>query len=324
MSFPAFQVAAPRQRGEVVELSLEDLEPDGLLIQVEWSSINYKDALGGLALGKIYKKFPIIGGIDLAGTVAEDGEGFKKGQRVLVHGCGLGEERNGGYAAYARVPEPMVLPLPGGLTGRKAMVLGTAGFTAALAAHRLLVAGQKPEKGPILVSGASGGVGMVAVALMAHLGFEVWAMSGKEQSHELLKTLGATRALKPEEFVGSGAPLESVTLGGAIDNVGGEVLTQMLASTQLWGSVASVGLAQSPELKATVMPFILRGVSLLGVSSNNTPQKLRALLWEKLAAEWMPPALEHVPIHEVGLDGILPTMQNLIDRKSVGRTIVKI
>lgn len=295
-----------------------------VLIEARYSSLNYKDALGITGTGLIFKKFPLIGGIDVAGIVVESKDPrFKNGDPVLVTGCGLGETHDGGYSTWVVEDANVVVPLPPKLTLRQAMIYGTAGFTAALCAERMIHNGQTKEMGPILVSGASGGVGQFAVSLLSKLGFEVWALSGKPQLHDHLRTLGARKVLSSSELSLSSKPLDKIQLGGAIDNIGGKFLAGILPQINLWGNVACVGLAESSELNTTVMPMILRGVSLLGISSNNTPLSQRFRIWNLLASDWRLDHLENFVTEEIELERVLSTAEKMLSRNSHGRYIVK-
>ncbi len=237
---------------------------------------------------------------------------------------GLGESYDGGYSEVLRLHADSVVPLPKGLTMRESMILGTAGFTAALALSRMETNGQTPAKGPILITGASGGVGSFSVQLFAQKGYEVVAVSGKHEAIKYLKDLGAKQVIPPSELALGPRPLEKARFGGAVDNVGGKLLAQMLAHVDLWGNVASIGLAESANLDTTVMPFILRGVSLLGASSNNTPMPLRHEIWQKLGAEWKPKFLEQIVARTIELKDLMQAFDDLLHRKVHGRILVQI
>jgi len=307
------------------QLTLNDLTPGEVVVEVYYSSVNYKDALAATGRGRIMKSFPLNGGIDAAGVVRESTDPrFTPGQKILVNGMGIGENFDGGYSELLRVHADSVVPLPDGLTLRESMILGTAGFTAALALERMEANGQSPEKGPILVTGASGGVGSFAVQLFAQKGYEVHAASGKHEAIKYLKELGASVVIPPEELNLGTRPLEKVRYGGAVDNVGGKLLSQVLAHVQLWGNVASIGMAAGANFETTVMPFILRGVSLLGTSSNNTPMPLRQELWKRLAGPWKPKNLEQILARTVELKDLMPAFDDLMHRRVHGRIIVQI
>ncbi len=310
-------------RGKVTEMDLLDLTEGNVQIEVHHSSINYKDALAGLGKGKILKSYPLNGGIDCAGVVVSSSDSrFLKGDKVLVNGSTLSEWSDGGYGEFINVKSDWVVPLPKGLTLFESMALGTAGFTAALCLHRMLKNGQTPEKGPILVTGASGGVGLIAIQLLSQNGFEVIAMTGKTDLKETLKSFGASEVKSFDELKLGVRPLEKARFGGAIDNVGGEVLSRILPHIHLWGNVASVGMALDANFKTTVMPFILRGVSLLGASSNNCENSVRQEIWKRLGEEWKPEKLSELVQSTVGLEGLDLAFEKLIERRSWGRTVV--
>lgn len=326
MAFRALRVLKDGvNQSQLVTMEWDQLAPGNVLIEAEWSSINYKDALAITGRGKILKKFPSNPGIDVAGRVKQsDDPRYPVGMPVLVTGCGLGENQDGGLAQYVRVPADWVIPLPQGFSPRDAMIFGTAGFTVGICLHRLLRNDQTPDKGPMVVTGASGGVGSLAVAMLAKLGFEVIAVSGKDEQKEQLRALGAARVMRPEELELGQKPLENVRFGGAIDNVGGSLLEGILRHVNLWGNVASVGLAGGHTLTATVMPFILRGVSILGISSTNCPRPLREEIWKKLAGEWKPKSLEVFVNREITLDAVTMAAEEMLERKTSGRTLVRL
>lgn len=327
-----------QRKNERVETRLQDIPMPELRngevkIKVDYSSLNFKDALGVTGVGSIFKKFPIVGGIDAAGEVVETrSPKFNVGDIVLITGCGLGETHDGGYAEFVIESDQNVVSCAT-LTARQAMIFGTAGFTAELALARMLQNGQKPDMGPILVTGASGGVGQFAVRAFVRAGFEVHALTGKFEMRERLMKLGVKKIVLPQEFLPDAnvAPraLESVQYGGAVDNLGGKTLAALIARTQLWGSVASIGLAEGPELQTTAMPMILRGVSLLGISSNNCPYNLRLNLWQKIAGEVANDeremsALETFVAREIALDQVVNVAKEMLSRQTHGRILVKI
>src|SRR5207244_3035367 len=247
------------------------------------SDIHYKYALAAAGAGKILRRRPLVGGIDRAGVVASSKDArYRPGEAVLVTGCGLSETHDGGYAQFARVPGEWVIPMPAGLDAHSAMALGTAGFTAALAIHRMERNGQTPDRGPIVVTGASGGVGSVAIDMLAGRGYEVVAVSGKASSHEYLKTLGAKTILARQELEMGVRPLESVRFAGAIDNVGGDMLAWLTRVVDFWGNIASIGQTGGAKLETTVMPFILRGISLIGINSSATLRPVRLAVWKRI------------------------------------------
>lgn len=305
-----------------------DFQPkaDEVLVEVHYSGVNYKDALGVCNRAPIFKKPEIIPGIDLAGKVLESRDSeLQEGSEVLVNGMGLGESIDGGYSGLACVPRDKIVPLPAGLSLKESMALGTAGFTAGLAVQRMVTNGQTPEKGPILISGATGGVGAFALQIFNKLGFETQVVTHRPEKEEYLKNLGAQEVLFYEEhFSGSFRPLEKGRWGGVVDNLGGEFLERVLPQIHLWGNVASIGLAKGASFKATVMPFILRGVSLLGASSNNCDHTTRLEVWDKLGSDWKPGVLLDLISQELSLDQVVAYSQELLDHKRTGRALVKI
>ena len=310
---------APR----LVEMTADELSPGDVVVRVHWSGINYKDALAVTGRGKILKRFPLNAGIDAAGLVESSTDArFEPGDAVLANGMGLGESHDGGFAEVVRIPGDWLVPLPAGLTLREAMALGTAGFTAALAIVRMELNGQRPEMGPIAVTGATGGVGSVAVSILAARGYPVLAVSGRPEHHEYLRGLGASEVKTPEELDLGSRPLETARFGGVVDNVGGELLAGLVRHVGLWGQVACIGMAGSPELTTTVFPLILRGVSLLGASSGNCPMPLRHELWTRLGADLKPPHLGGIVSREVPLAAAIETASLLIERRALGRVLV--
>ncbi|TQV71569.1 acryloyl-CoA reductase [Aliikangiella marina] len=305
------------------QMSLEELSDGEVVIRVHYTGVNYKDALGATGRGQILKRFPLNGGIDLAGVVesSEDGR-FKPGDEVVVNGCGLGESHDGGLAQYARVPADWVMPVPNGLTMQECMILGTAGFTAGLAIHRMLENNQTKDKGPIVVTGASGGVGSVAVDMLSQLGFETIAVSGRREFDDYLTQLGASEVCSIDDLNLGSRPLEKGRFGGVIDNVGGSLLSQLIAHTNLWGNIASIGLADSHKLDTTVFPMILRGVSILGVSSTNCPMPLRKAIWQRMGADLKPNHLQRILTEEVPLKAVSGVFDDLLDRKKHGRIVI--
>ncbi len=308
---------------QITEMSLDELTAGEVVIRVHYSSVNYKDALGATGRGKILKKFPLNAGIDLAGeVVSSESPDFKAGDKVLVNGCGIGEQFDGGLAQYARVKAEFVIPMPEGLDAKLAMALGTAGFTAALALHRMQENHQAPDKGPIVVTGASGGVGSIAVNILSSQGYDVIAVSGRESYYDFLRSLGANEVVSIDDLNLGGKPLEKGRFGGVIDNVGGDLLAKLIAHVNLWGNVASIGLADSHLLSTTVFPYILRGVSVLGVSSTNCPMSLRKDIWQRLGADLKPNALEKIITDEVALKDVSQVFTDILDRKRYGRVVI--
>lgn len=325
MSFLACRVYKTETgvKHKLEQMSVDDLSAGEVSIRVHYSTINYKDALAATGRGKILKKFPLNCGIDLAGTVeSSTDKRFSVGDQVIANGCGLGEIHDGGLAEYARVPADWLIPLPGGLSLRAAMIYGTAGFTAALAIYRMQENHQTPQKGPILVTGASGGVGTMAIQILSLLGYQTIAVSGRKELHEFLTELGANKVVTPQALNLGDRPLEKAALGGVIDTVGGELLGKLIAHTRLGGNIVSVGLASSHKLNTTVFPFILRGVNLLGVSSTNCDMALRKKIWQLLAREWRSPHLYKLMTEEVSLMNISSFFDDLLNRKRYGRVLV--
>lgn len=305
------------------QMSVDNLGDGEVVIDVHYSGVNYKDALGATGRGAILKQFPLNAGIDLAGIVESSSDPrFKIGDEVLVNGCGLGENHDGGLAEKARVPADWVMHVPNGLSMIDCMTLGTAGFTAALAIYRMQQNNQTPDKGPVVVTGASGGVGSIAVDMLSTLGFEVIALSGREQHYGYLSNLGAKEVCSVDHLSLGNRPLEKGRFGGVIDNVGGQLLSELIAHTNLWGNVACIGLADNHKLDTTVFPLILRGVSLLGVSSTNCPMLLRQLIWKKMGADLKPKHLDLILTEEVALKDVSNVFNDLLDRKKHGRIVI--
>ena len=307
---------------ELRELAGDDLHDGDVVVRVDWSSVNYKDALAVSPKGRVAQISPLIPGVDLAGTVVSgDGEG----NEVIVHGHDLGVAHHGGFAEYARVPGDWVIPLPDGLTARQAMALGTAGFTAGLSVQRLEDHGVKAGDGPVLVLGASGGVGSTAVGILAARGFEVAAATGKPDEADWLRELGASEVLSREETSAeSKRPMESERWAAVVDPVGGKALAYALRTTKYGGAVAASGLTGGTSLETTVFPFILRAVSLLGVDSVNTPDDVRRKVWERLAGDLRPNGLDESITREIALDEVDGLLDDVLAGKGVGRTVVKV
>lgn len=326
-AFKAFRI---RSEGEGVvagfeQLQLADLSPGNVVVRVLFSTINYKDALAATGAGKVLRRFPLVGGIDFAGVVESSNDPrFSMGDRVLVTGNGLSETHDGGYAEYARVPGDWVFPIPPGLDELEAMALGTAGFTAALAIHRMEENGQRPIAGPIAVTGATGGVGSIAIDMLAARGYEVVAVSGKSGAADYLKALGATRILSRKQIKSTGRPLEAVQFAGAIDNVGGDLLAWLTRTVGFWGNIASIGLAGGAQLETTVMPFILRGVNLLGINSTSVPRALRTTIWERIATDLRPRHLDRLVTRTLDFADLPGAFKGYLDGVITGRTVVRI
>ena len=324
LSFRVHEVEG-RPKGGLEDISLDDLSEGNVVIKAAWSDVNYKDALAGTGKGKIMRSLPMVGGIDVSGHVHSSTDPrYKEGDAVLVTGYGLSEEHDGGYAEYVRVPGDWVVPLPANLSLRDAMALGTAGFTAGIAVDRMLHNGQAQELGPILVNGATGGVGSFAIDMFAGLGFDVTAFTGKKEGEGYLRGLGASNVqFRGETELGS-RPLEKVLFGGAVDNVGGDELAWLTRTVAPMGNVASIGLAGGFKLDTTVMPFILRGVNLLGINSVLLPHALRLRVWERLASDCKPRHFESIVTRTIGLRELPDVFGEYLAGNVTGRTLVKI
>ena len=325
-NFRAFRIHSDDAgyRSGIETIALDDLNPGEVVVKTAYSSVNFKDALAGTGQGKILRRFPLVGGIDIAGhVVASADPAFKEGDAVLVTGSGLSETRDGGYAEYARLESKWTVALPAGLSLREAMILGTAGFTAALGLLRMTDNRQTPDLGPLAVTGATGGVGSLAVAIYSKAGYEVHAISGKPEHADYLKSLGASEVLG-RDALSTTRPMDTARFGGGLDNVGGAMLAALLAQTAPYGNVASCGLAASPELHATVMPFIIRGVSLLGVASAGTARDIRHEVWKRLASDWKPADLDAICTREATLDELPAVFETMLAGGSLGRTVVRI
>ena len=326
-TFKAFRIHS--EGGKIAarfeNLTLDDLSAGEVVIRVACSDINYKDALAATGAGKILRRYPLVGGVDLAGTVESSSDArVKPGDAVLVTGCGLSETHDGGYAQFARVPGDWVIPMPAGLDVTTAMSLGTAGFTAALAIHRMEQNGQTPQQGPIAVTGATGGVGSVAIDMLATRGYQVIAVSGKADAAQYLKALGASEVLDRKSLDLGSRPLEAVRFAGAIDNLGGEVLTWLTRTVDFWGNIASIGLASSPELKTTVMPFILRGVALIGINSSATRREWRLAVWQRIATDLKPRQLARIVTRTIDFAELPEAFPDYLAGRVTGRTLVRI
>ena len=325
--FKAFRIRDDEDgyRSGIEDTCLEDLSEGGVTIRVAWSGINFKDALAASGKGKILRRFPLNGGIDVAGTVVEStSEDFQPGDRVLANGSGLSETRDGGYSEYLKLPAEIVVPLPAGLDMRDAMGIGTAGFSAAMSLYRMEENGQRPDMGPIVVTGASGGLGTVAINLLTTAGYEVHAITGKVDEFDWVEHLGARQCISRHDLHWGQKPLEKAIWAGCIDSVGGDMLAGISRVIEPWGNIACCGMAGGHGLNTTVFPMILRGVSLLGVSSTNCSIDMRRKLWDRLANEWKPPQLDEIIREEVTLDGMGPVFDNLLKGGAKGRSVVKI
>ncbi|MCD5322400.1 oxidoreductase [Pontibacillus sp. HN14] len=309
---------------KVVEREESDLPEGDVTIEVAYSSVNYKDGLATNAKAKVVRDYPIVPGIDLAGKVTSSNDDrYKEGDHVIVTSYELGVAHDGGFSEYARVPGDWVVPLPEGMSLREAMTFGTAGFTAALSVHRLEQNGLTPDDGPVLVSGATGGVGSMAVAMLAKKGYHVVGSTGKESEHDYLKSIGAKEVISREEVTPEKVrPLQKQTWAAAVDPVGGKPLASVLASIQYGGSVAVSGLTAGVEVPTTVMPFILRGVDLLGIDSVYCPMEMRKQVWDRLATDLKPDQMNEIE-NEISLEQLPQTLEDILQNKVKGRTIVK-
>ncbi|GAA5133852.1 oxidoreductase [Thalassotalea piscium] len=307
------------------QITLNDLTDGEVVVKVAYSDINYKDALAATGKGRILRTYPLVGGIDLSGVVVSSVDNrFKAGDKVLVCGAQLSELYDGGYSEFARVKADSVVNLPDGITLRDAMAIGTAGYTAALAIQRMEDNGQIPERGPIVVTGATGGVGSFAINMLSNIGYEVVAFTGKTEQEEYLTALGASRLISRHEIEMGTKPLESMQWGGAIDNVGGETLSWLTRTTNVWGNIASIGLAGGITLDTTVMPFILRGVSLLGINSVEMPLSVREQGWKRLASDLKPTKLDLIAATTIAFSELPDAFLAYVEGTVTGRTVVEI
>ena len=327
IQFQAFRIHADRDkhRAGIEEMNVDGLSPGEVVVKVAYSSVNYKDALAGSGKGRILRESPLNGGIDVAGyVVASTDPAFKEGDQVLCTGCGLSETRDGGYAQYARLQAKWTIPLPTGLTLRESMILGTAGFTAALSLYRMQQNGQNPEMGPIVVTGATGGVGSLAIDMLTSAGYEAHAISGKLEHFDDLIALGAKQCISRKDLYWGQRPLETSRWAGAIDNVGGDMLAGLTRVVHPYGNIASCGNAASIDLQTTVMPFIIRGVSLLGIASAGTAREIRDAIWHHLATDWRPAHLDRIVTREVTLNELPSVFDTMLAGDSFGRTVVRL
>lgn len=310
---------------DFVRMDETALDPGEVTIRVAYSSINYKDALAATGAGKIIRRFPCVGGIDLSGVVEKSSDPrFKPGDPVIATSFDIGVAHHGGYAEYARVPAAWVVPLPAGLSLFDAMVLGTAGFTAALGVVRMEENRLTPAKGPVIVTGSTGGVGSLAVDILAHLGYHVVALTGKESEADYLRSIGAAEVMLRQDLdLGKIRPLDRARWAGAVDNLGGDVLAWIASTMQQGGTIASIGLAASMSLNTTVAPFILRGVSLLGIDSGYIGEPYRSGVWERLAGDMRPPHLEQMA-RRVAFADLPACFADYIAGRAKGRVVVEI
>jgi len=325
--FRAYRISqeADTVRGRLETLTLDDLTAGEVVIRAHYSSVNYKDALAATGKGRILRRFPLVGGVDVAGLVMESTDArYAAGDPVLVTGCGLGESHDGGFSEVVRVPADWVVPLPAGFSLFDAMALGTAGFSAALAIDRLEQIGQTPEQGPMVVTGATGGVGSIAIDLLSGLGYEVVALTGKPLEAAWLSSIGAETVLGRDAVVDGSRPLEGARWGGAIDNVGGDTLAWLTRTVKPWGGIASIGMVGGVELNTTVMPFILRGVSVLGITSANCPMTRRRRIWQRLVTDLRPAHLDAIVSATVTLDDLPGVFDQLLSGGHRGRVVVGI
>jgi acrylyl-CoA reductase (NADPH) len=325
-SFSAYRIfeVDSKSAGRFVELTLDDLDPGEVVIQARYSSVNYKDALAATGAGKVIRRFPCVGGIDVSGTVTSSSDTrFKTGDEVLVTGYDMGVAHDGGYAEYVRVPADWVVPLPQGLTMFDAMALGTAGFTAALSIHRLEQNDLHPGNGKVIVTGATGGVASLAIVMLAQLGYHVVALTGKDAEHAYLKLLGAAEILSRQDMAMGTRPLEKSLWAGALDSVGGETLGWLTRTMQQNGVIASFGNVGGVELQTTVLPFILRGVRLIGIDSAATAMSVRSQIWHRLATDLYPALLARVA-HSVPFTELPKVFPLLLQSKLHGRSVVEI
>jgi acrylyl-CoA reductase (NADPH) len=325
-----FRALLAEQDGDDVRRALRELEPGDLpegdvTVRVAWSSVNYKDALAVSPKGRVAKGYPLVPGIDLAGEVIDGAGDLRPGAEVLVHGHDLGVGHHGGFAEVARVPADWVVPLPAGLSARDAMALGTAGFTAGLSVVRLEEHGLTTGDGPVLVLGATGGVGSTAVAILAGRGYEVAAATGKADEADFLQSLGASEILSREETSAEPErPMDKTRWAGVVDPVGGAATAYALRTTRYGGAVALSGLTGGTDVQTTVFPFILRGVSLLGIDSVATPPDVRREVWTRLAGDLRPQGLEDQITREISLDDLDPFLDEVLAGRARGRTVVRV
>ena len=308
----------------VVDRELDDLPAGELLIDVKYSSLNYKDALSAIGNPGVTRSYPHTPGIDVAGTILEStAANFTAGDEVVVIGFDLGMNTPGGFGERVRVPAAWAVPLPQGLSLEEAMILGTAGFTAALSVHKLERAGMSPEGGPILVSGATGGVGSVAIKLLDQLGYEPHAVTGKEDQYEFLRSIGAREILSREDLeAGGDRPLLKELWGGVVDTVGGGMLFNAIKGLRYGQSAAACGLVNSPNIPATVLPFILRHVNLLGIDSVELPLTEKIEIWDKLAGVWKLTGLTELKKSTLSLNTLSEAIETILDGEMVGRGVV--
>lgn len=326
-SFRAYRIN--EEDGKIIagfqELTVDDLTEGNVVVRVSHSTINYKDALAATGTGKILRRYPLNGGIDLAGViVSSEDTDFQPGTEVLVNGCGLSETVDGGYSEYARVDSKSLVKIPKGLSALEVMQIGTAGYTAALAIHRMEQNGQSPDQGPIVVTGATGGVGSIAIDMLSGRGYEAVAFTGKTTEEGYLREIGASRILLRDQVDLGKRPMEKTQWAGAIDNLGGDYLTWLTRTVNYGGNIASIGLAASMALNTTVLPFILRAVCLLGINSVDTPPKLRRAVWARIGGDLKPKHLDTIGHKTISFDELPGAFQAYIDGTVTGRVVVEI
>ncbi|HUL40968.1 MAG TPA: oxidoreductase [Burkholderiales bacterium] len=310
--------------GRLVQTNLDELDAGEVVLKAAYSSVNYKDALAATGTGKVIRRFPCIGGIDVSGTVVSSANPrFNKGDEVIVTSYDMGVSHDGGYAEYVRVPATWAVPLPKGLSLFDAMAIGTAGYTAALAIHIMEQNDLKPANGNVVVTGATGGVASIGIDILAKLGYRVVAITGKDGEHDYLKKLGAAEVQSRNKLQMGTRPLEKPLWAGALDSIGGEQLAWLIRTMQPNGVVGSFGNAGGVELHTTVLPFILRGIRLLGVDSAYTAMPLRRAVWTRLAGDLRPRHLAEIA-QTVTLDQLPPVFEKMLKAQARGRTVVKI
>lgn len=305
----------------VVTMTTDDLADDGVLVEVHYSSVNYKDGLASTPTGRVARFSPMVPGVDLAGVLLEDAGDLPAGTEVIAHGYDLGVNRHGGFAQFASIPVEWLVPLPPSMTARQAMVLGTAGYTAALSVVALAERGVGPDAGDVLVTGATGGVGSTAVGMLARLGYRVVASTGKPTEADWLTALGAAEVIDRAELTEAGKPLQQMRWAGAVDCVGGDTLANVLAQTVYGGAVAASGLTGGNTLSTTVLPFILRGVDLIGIDSVQTPLARRREVWNRIATDLLPADLDAIGT-DIGLDDLDGVLTKILTGGARGRWVV--
>jgi len=325
--FKAFriQVSDGKVSAGIESITLNDLSPGDVLIKSVYSSINYKDALAATGSGQVLKKPCLVGGIDVAGYVeTSSSPRFHRGDQVLVCGAGFSETCDGGFSEFVRVPAEKVIAVPEGLSLFEVMAMGTAGFTAALAVHQLQLNGQRPEWGAILVTGASGGVGSYAIDILSALGYQVVASTSRLQNTAYLESLGASKVLSSDTLSIGNAPLEKGLWGGAVDSVGGELLCGLTRTVKPMGNIAVIGLAGGIKLETTVLPFILRGINLLGINSVSCAHELKVTIWQRLATDFRPTHIDKIVTAEITMNQLADSFDAYIQGRHSGRTVLRI